>query len=152
MFSAFLFRVDLRRLILLLATFSAIVTLVNGFYASYAVQRQQLIDSALESNRAYAQKLADSVDDFLRAAQQQLAYSAGVVGQRFDQGGCCWPKSIVCACKRTPSTPWSWSMPKAGCGPLHPRPCKSRGGAWIRQVLSRPCVRSVRWSASRMSR
>ena len=82
MSSASLFRVDLRRLILLLATFSAIVTLVNGFYASHAVQRQQLIDSALESNRAYAQKLADSVDDFLRAAQQQLAYSAGVVGQR----------------------------------------------------------------------
>ena len=87
MFSAFLFRVDFRRLLLLFATFSAIVTLVNGFYASYAVKRQQLIDSALESNRAYAQKLADSVDDFLRAAQQQLAYSAGVVGQRFDQGG-----------------------------------------------------------------
>lgn len=78
------FRIDLRRLILLLATFSALVTLANGFYASYRVQRQQLIDSALESNHVYARKLAESVEDFLQAAQQQLAYSAGVLGPRFD--------------------------------------------------------------------
>ena len=64
-FAAF-FRIDLRRLILLLATFSALVTLANGFYASYQVQRQQLMDSALESNRAYARKLAESVEDFQR--------------------------------------------------------------------------------------
>ena len=64
------FRIDLRRLILLLATFSALVTLANGFYASYRVQRQQLIDSALESNHVYARKLAESVEDFLQAAQQ----------------------------------------------------------------------------------
>lgn len=78
------FRMDLRRLILLLATFSALVTLANGFYASYSVQRQQLMDSALESNHVYALKLAETVDDFLQAAQQQLAYSAGVLGARFD--------------------------------------------------------------------
>ena len=78
------FRIDLRRLILLLATCSALVTLANGFYASYRVQRQQLIDSALESNHVYARKLAESVDDFLQAAQQQLAYSAGVLGSHFD--------------------------------------------------------------------
>ena len=78
------FRMDLRRLILLLATFSALVTLANGFYASYQVQRQQLMDSALESNRAYARKLAESVEDFLQAAQQQLVYSAGVLGEHFD--------------------------------------------------------------------
>ena len=84
MFFANFFRMDLRRLILLLAIFSALVTLANGFYASYRVQRQQLIDSALESNHVYARKLAESVEDFLQAAQQQLAYSAGVLGARFD--------------------------------------------------------------------
>ena len=84
MFFATFFRMDLRRLILLLAIFSALVTLANGFYASYRVQRQQLIDSALESNHVYARKLAESVEDFLQAAQQQLAYSAGVLGARFD--------------------------------------------------------------------
>lgn len=63
MFFANFFRMDLRRLILLLAIFSALVTLANGFYASYRVQRQQLIDSALESNHVYARKLAESVED-----------------------------------------------------------------------------------------
>ena len=43
------------------------------------------MDSALESNHVYARKLAESVEDFLPAAQQQLAYSARVLGARFDK-------------------------------------------------------------------
>ncbi|NMM77994.1 diguanylate cyclase [Acidovorax sp. SRB_14] len=82
-----LFRIHLRSLILLLATVSAALTLANGLYASYTVQRQQLIDNALESNRVYARKLADSVEGFLQSAQQQLAYSAGVVAERFGDEG-----------------------------------------------------------------
>ena len=77
------FRMDLRRLILLLALFSSILTLVNGFYATYQVQRQQLMDATLASNLSYARKLAESVDVFLHSAQQQLAYSAKVMGQNF---------------------------------------------------------------------
>lgn len=77
------FHMDLRRLILLLALFSAVFTLANGFYATYRVQRQQLMDSSLESNRAYARKLAESVDVFLLAAQQQLAYSATALAENF---------------------------------------------------------------------
>ena len=42
------------------------------------------MDSALESNHVYARKLAETVEDFLQAAQQQLAYSAGLLGQNFD--------------------------------------------------------------------
>lgn len=79
-----LVRVDLRRLILFLAVFSALVMLANSFYASYRVQRQLLIDNALESNHAYAVKLADSTEDFLEAAQQQLAYSAKSMSEVFD--------------------------------------------------------------------
>ncbi len=78
-----LFRVHLRSLILLLASISAAITLANGLYASYTVQRQQLIDNALESNRVYASKLADSVESFLQSAQQQLGYSASVVADQF---------------------------------------------------------------------
>lgn len=78
-----LFRMDLRRLILLLAAASALVTLLNSLHASYRVQRQMLIDSTLEANRAYAAKLANSVDDFLNAAQQQLAYGAEVLAGGF---------------------------------------------------------------------
>lgn len=79
-----LFRVDLRRLILLLAILSALVTLTNSLYASYRVQRQMLIDNTLESNHAYAAKLAGSVGDFLDSAQQQLAYSAELLATRYD--------------------------------------------------------------------
>jgi len=60
-FSAF-FRLDLRRLILILAVTSAFVTLANSFYASYSVQRQLLIDNTLEANRGYATKLASSTE------------------------------------------------------------------------------------------
>jgi len=57
---------------------TVIITLLNGFYASYQVQRQQLISHALNSNLAYATKLAATTNDFLKATQQQLAYSARI--------------------------------------------------------------------------
>ncbi|MFV8766288.1 diguanylate cyclase, partial [Yersinia enterocolitica] len=58
MISTKIFRLDLGRLILILAVMSAFVTLANSFYASYRVQRQLLIDNTLEANRVYATKLA----------------------------------------------------------------------------------------------
>jgi len=69
-------RIDLLRLVLFVAIASGLLTLVNAFYASYQVQRQQLVESSLESNFNYAKKLASSTDDFIRSAQQQLAVSA----------------------------------------------------------------------------
>lgn len=77
------FRVNLRRLILFLALLSALVIQFNTFYASYSVQRQLLIDNTLASNRAYASKLADSIDQFLQSTQQQLAYSARLLAAKF---------------------------------------------------------------------
>jgi len=71
-----LFRLDLRRLILLLAVVSAAAALLNTFYASYYVQREVLIGNTLEANRVYASKLAASIESFFKTAQQQLAYSA----------------------------------------------------------------------------
>ncbi|MFL9812454.1 GGDEF domain-containing protein [Stutzerimonas sp. VN223-3] len=82
-----LFRVDLRRLIVLLAILSGLITLGISFYASYQVQRESLISSTLEANRAYAAKLADSTDRFFRSAQQQLAFSAEVIAERFGNDG-----------------------------------------------------------------
>ncbi len=79
-----LFRVDLRRLIMLLAILSGVIALGISFYASYQVQRQSLIDNTLEANRAYAAKLADSTERFFQAAQQQLAYSATVISRDVD--------------------------------------------------------------------
>lgn len=77
------FRINLRRLILFLALLSALTFQSNTFYASYGVQHQLLIDNTLESNQAYSKKLADSIDDFLKSAQQQLAYSAKDLAKNF---------------------------------------------------------------------
>ncbi|KAB8045418.1 diguanylate cyclase [Janthinobacterium aquaticum] len=82
-----LLHINLRRLIVLVAFGSAIISLANGFHASYRVQRQLLIDTALEANHAYALKLAQSTQDYLQSTRQQLAYSAGLLGPRFNQPG-----------------------------------------------------------------
>ncbi|WP_323012344.1 sensor domain-containing diguanylate cyclase [Castellaniella sp.] len=76
-------RIDLRRLILALTIASALISLANTFYASYQVQRQQLIENTLESNHAYATKLAASTEDFISGVQQQLKFSAAVIAANF---------------------------------------------------------------------
>ena len=68
-------RLNLGKLILALALLSALVALANTLHASYRVQREQLIGTTLESNRVYASKLAESTQNFVLSAQQQLAYA-----------------------------------------------------------------------------
>lgn len=70
---------NLKNLIVLLAFFVAFITLVNGFYANYQVQRNQLIKHTLDTNHAYAQKLAAATNNFIGAAHQQLAFTAKIV-------------------------------------------------------------------------
>lgn len=77
-------QMDLGRLILVLTIASVLVSLANTLHASYQVQRQQLIDAALETNHAYATKMAASTDDFFASMMQQLAYAAQVVARDFD--------------------------------------------------------------------
>ncbi|MCV9878370.1 sensor domain-containing diguanylate cyclase [Brenneria izbisi] len=74
----------LRRLIILLAIMSALVTLANSFYASYRVQRQLLVDNTLEANRVYATKLASLTAIFFKSSLQQLTYSASRVSSQMD--------------------------------------------------------------------
>lgn len=71
-------RLDLRTLILVLCALTALVMLCASYFASYRVQRQLLIDHALEANRVYATKLASITETFISNAQQQLSFSAGV--------------------------------------------------------------------------
>ncbi|TWH77218.1 diguanylate cyclase (GGDEF)-like protein [Azomonas agilis] len=78
-----LFRLDLRRLIMLLAFLSGIATLSNTFYASYQVQREALIQNTLEANRVYATKLAASIEEYFEAVRQQLGYSAALLSEHF---------------------------------------------------------------------
>lgn len=77
-------RINLRGLVLALTVFSAIAATANALYASYLVQRDQLITNTLEANRVYAAKLAESTSNFLRGAQQQLAYSARHLASQVD--------------------------------------------------------------------
>lgn len=81
------FRLNLGTLILALALLSSIVALVNTLVASYRVQREQLISSTLEANRVYANKLAETTQNFVLMAQQQLAYSARLLGEKAMQAG-----------------------------------------------------------------
>lgn len=74
-------RLNLGKLILGLALLSALIALANTLHASYRVQREQLISNTLEANRAYASKLAETTQNFIQSAQQQLAYSATQLGQ-----------------------------------------------------------------------
>jgi len=71
-------RLDLRTLILILCALTALVMLCTSYFASYRVQRQLLIDHALEANRVYAAKLASITETFIGNALQQLSFSAGV--------------------------------------------------------------------------
>ncbi|MGL9722071.1 PDC sensor domain-containing protein [Symbiopectobacterium sp.] len=63
---------------------SALITLANSFYATYRVQRDLLITNTLESNRVYASKLAAETQTFFENAQQQLAYSATILAEDFN--------------------------------------------------------------------
>lgn len=76
-------KIDLKRLILFLALVSLLLTLSNALFASFRVQKTSLIQGSLESNYAYATKIASSVEDFLVSAQQQLGYSSRILSNHF---------------------------------------------------------------------
>lgn len=69
-------KLNLRKLILLLCVFSVVITLLNSFYSIYRVQRELLINNTIESNRVYAEKMAEMTDVFIESGMNQLAYSA----------------------------------------------------------------------------
>lgn len=77
-------RLDLRTLILVLCALTALVMLCASYFASYRVQRQLLIDHALEANRVYAAKLAAITETFISNALQHLSFSAGLQGRQMD--------------------------------------------------------------------
>jgi diguanylate cyclase (GGDEF)-like protein len=63
-----------------------LITLFNGFYSTYQVQREKLIKDSFETNLAYAAKLANSTDNFLAYAQQQLSHAAKIIQYRMNDG------------------------------------------------------------------
>lgn len=69
-------KISLKHLILFVALLSVILTLFSSITAGYRVNQQSLIDSTLETNRVYAQKLAVTTENFLNMTLQKLAFSA----------------------------------------------------------------------------
>lgn len=78
--------INLRALILIFVLLATLATLGNSLFVAYQVQREALIDSTLEANRAYASKVASSIGEFLRSAQSQLHYSSQKLSDRLADG------------------------------------------------------------------
>jgi len=77
-------RITLLHLIVALSVFSATVAFANALFAAYNVQKEQLVATTLEANRAYAVKLAEVVDLYISSLQQQLKASAHRVPRIID--------------------------------------------------------------------
>ncbi len=75
-------KLNLRKLILILTVFSVMVTLLNTFYSVYRVQHDLIISNTIESNRVYAEKMAEMTDIFIDSAMSQLEYSALTIGSK----------------------------------------------------------------------
>ncbi|WP_413283562.1 diguanylate cyclase [Vibrio sp. MA40-2] len=77
-------RLNLRKLILLLAVVSVVITLLNALYSIYKVEGDLIVDNTLESNRVYSEKMAEVTDTFIASAQSQLKYSASTLSLRMN--------------------------------------------------------------------
>lgn len=76
-------KTSLKQLILILASLSMLVTVFNMFYASAVVHRKSLMDSILQNNAGYADKLAQTIEVLLAQAQQELVFTAIMLGNRW---------------------------------------------------------------------
>jgi diguanylate cyclase (GGDEF)-like protein len=74
-------KLNLRQLILILSVFSVLITLINAFYSMYKVQQQLIVTNTIESNRVYAEKMAETTDLFIESAFSQLEYSADLLSK-----------------------------------------------------------------------
>lgn len=75
---------DLRTLVLGMIVLACLATLCNSLYVAYRVQRDALVQVALQANQAYASKVASSIGEFLRSAHSHLRYSAGLLAAGLD--------------------------------------------------------------------
>ncbi|AUL46814.1 histidine kinase [Bordetella trematum] len=73
-------RLDLRGLILGLSILSLLMALAGALYASVVVQRDIQLSQSLDHNRSLAQRMARSIDVFLREGLNELSYAARQIG------------------------------------------------------------------------
>ncbi|MFK2824782.1 sensor domain-containing diguanylate cyclase [Bacillus sp. B190/17] len=72
-------KISLKYLILLVVLFSVLLTLFSSLYAGYQLERETLIENTLETNRVYAEKLANTTDDYLTFTLQTLKISSEIL-------------------------------------------------------------------------
>ncbi|WLI05272.1 diguanylate cyclase [Pseudomonas sp. FP597] len=77
-------KLNLRILILIFVLLSAVATLANSFWVMFKIRKQELIENALQVNKAYAFRIATSVEQVLHSDLDKLKYASAVVGKAFD--------------------------------------------------------------------
>lgn len=100
-------RVNLRALILLPALLAILSTLFNDLYAIYRIQREVFVQYSLEANRAYAAKVALTIDQSLRDDLDRLTYTSRVIGQDFHLESLRSVRLLVLLSRITVSIVWS---------------------------------------------
>lgn len=75
----------LKYLILGVALLSIIITFVSSITSVNKMNKKTLIENTLETNRVYAQKLANSTDVFFDMTFQTLQYSANILAPYMEQ-------------------------------------------------------------------
>lgn len=69
-------KLSLKHLLLAIAWLSITLTLASSLYAGYRADQQTLEKTTLETNFAYAQKLAKMTEDYLLRTERSLTYTA----------------------------------------------------------------------------
>jgi len=77
------FAFNLKRLILILALVSTLITLLSSYLAIFQVEKKLLIESSLRASQSFATRLSLTADLFFNAVQKQVAYSADLLGDEF---------------------------------------------------------------------
>lgn len=77
-------KLNLRILILIFVLLAAIATLANSFWVMFKIQKQELIENALQVNKAYASRIAKSVEQVLNSDLDKLKYGSVVIGKAFE--------------------------------------------------------------------
>lgn len=80
-------RWSLRNLIQIVAILAIVLTFLTSTTVGYRVNKQNLIESTLETNKAYAEKLSSTTDTYLRDILQTLTVNAEEVMPLLDQPG-----------------------------------------------------------------
>ncbi|MCX0334926.1 sensor domain-containing diguanylate cyclase [Acinetobacter radioresistens] len=80
-----IFKLNLRKLILILTALAVSFLFVISLVASYILFKKELVKKSLFLNYEYASKIASNTDRKLQVTLNELKYSADIIGQGFDQ-------------------------------------------------------------------